>query len=117
MARAQKLFPDTFDAIPYWDGPLDELGLDLQQCHDAGHLLVPTSDGRVRVLPGAHSWAGVLQLQGPPWRMLGWAMEHQPVKLVADAAYGWVAANRARLGPKTCTIPDSGLDCVKSSPR
>lgn len=96
MSRVQRLFPGTFDAVSLYEFDLASVGLTLEQCEHEGHFLTPVGD-RIDIRAGSQSWAGILLLQRAPVRWVGVAMEHLPVRPVADAVYAWVARNRHRL--------------------
>lgn len=102
MDRVQRLFPGTFDAVSLYDFDLASVGLDLEQCEQEGHFLKPAGDG-VIVRAGSQSWAGILLEQKVPARWIGVAMEHLPVRPIADVVYAWVARHRHRLPGATAT--------------
>lgn len=97
MTRVHRVFPGSIVSIPFQAFPVEEFGLTVDDCRSQGHMLTPVGDA-VRIASGSQSWAAVLLLQPQPWRLLGAAMQRQPVKVLADAAYRLVAANRRRLG-------------------
>lgn len=96
MGRVQRLFPGTFDAVSLYDFDLASVGLTIEQCEKEGHFLTPVG-ARVVIRAGSQSWAGILLQQRPPARWIGVAMEHQPVRALADVVYAYVARNRHRL--------------------
>lgn len=106
MNRVQRLFPGTFDAVSLYEYDLASIGLTLDQCEREGHFLKPEGD-RVLIRSGSQSWAGILLEQRPPARWIGIAMEHLPVRPIADVVYSWVARNRHRLpgASPTCAPP------------
>lgn len=102
MARVQRLFPGTFDAVSLYDFDLGSIGLDLADAEREGHFLVPAGD-HLLIRSGSQSWAGILLEQRAPARWIGVLMEHQPVRALADVAYSAVARNRHRLPGSTPT--------------
>jgi predicted DCC family thiol-disulfide oxidoreductase YuxK len=110
MARVQRLFPGTFDAVSLYEFDLPSVGLDLADAEREGHFLVPTGD-RLLIRSGSQSWAGILLEQRAPARWIGVLMEHQPVRALADVVYSMVARNRHRLpgGTPLCMGPTDSL--------
>ncbi|MGI8308309.1 MULTISPECIES: thiol-disulfide oxidoreductase DCC family protein [Saccharopolyspora] len=60
-----------------------------------------------RVFGGAAAVAELLKECRAPWPVLGWGMSAPVLRLLADRAYRWVAANRFRLPGATpaCQLP------------
>ena len=92
VRRMQTWFPRHPVAVAWQVAGLDELGLTVDQCRAAVQFV----DGDRRVWGGSDAAARVLVVAGLPWSIAGRLMLVPGIRPVAQAAYGWVAANRHR---------------------
>jgi predicted DCC family thiol-disulfide oxidoreductase YuxK len=100
----ERIGPDA-EIVAWQLTDLDELGITAEQASDAVQWV--EVDGTVR--SGHEAIAAALSAAGPPWKLIGRAIQLPGISWAAARAYRLVANNRYRLpgGTPACAVTDS----------